>query len=301
MDENIDLPAIFAAIWVRKWWVATSVLLCTGAFATAAFLMTPVYRASVVLVAADTARNGLGGALGSALGQFGGLASLAGIDVSGGGMSQEEALAVLKSREFTEKFILDRNLMPQLFADEWDAASGKWKSSQEKPPTPGKAYRFFDKKVRSISQDKKTGLVTLQIDWTDRKQAAAWANELAERLNAEMRSRAIEMVDASIGYLERELEKTRVVATRDAISRLIEAQVRQRMIATVMREYSFRIVDKAMVADADDPVRPKRLILIVAGFGIGMVLGVALALFVAPLLHFVTTRDSMRSALVSKT
>ncbi len=56
----------------------------------------------------------------------------------------------------------------------------------------------------SISRDRKTGLITVQIDWRDAVKAARWGQyEIVARLNAEMRSRAIQSTNASVGYLEK--------------------------------------------------------------------------------------------------
>jgi capsular polysaccharide biosynthesis protein len=226
-------------------------------------------------------RAGIGGGIGSALGQLGGLASLAGISVGGTGTDTDEALAVLKSREFTESFISDHNLLPTLFPAKWNSTSGQWNVPPDERPTLGKAYKLFDKKIRSIIQDKKTGLVTLQIDWKDRQKAADWANELVQRLNAEMRARAIKRSEGSVEYLERELMNTPTVATREAINRLIETQVKQRMFANVSQEYVFRVVDRALPADLDDPESPKKLYLLIEGLLLGLAIGVVGALLLS--------------------
>jgi uncharacterized protein involved in exopolysaccharide biosynthesis len=271
--DIIDSRKVFAALTAKRWWVLGSVVLFTAAFTGAAFLMTPIYRSTTILVAASN-NQGSGG-LGGALGDLGGIASLAGINVSTKTSMTEEALAVLKSREFTERFIADENLMPKLFARKWDAASGKWRGE---PPTPDRAYRYFNEKIRSVDQDKKSGLITVQIDWKNRFESAAWVNELVHRLNQEMRTRAIADADASLGYLDKELQSTTVVVTHDAIGHLIESQVKQRMLATVNKEYAFRVVDRGMPADADDPIKPQKLIMIAAGFTLGVMIGTIFAL-----------------------
>jgi uncharacterized protein involved in exopolysaccharide biosynthesis len=253
-EDIIDSRKVLAALTAKRWWVLGSMVFFTAAFTGAAFLMTPIYRSTTIL---------------------GGIASLAGINVSSKTSMTEEALAVLKSREFTERFIADETLMPKLFARKWDAASGKWKGE---PPTPDRAYRYFNEKIRSVDQDKKSGLVTVQIDWKNRFESAAWVNELVHRLNQEMRTRAIADADASLGYLDRELQSTTVVVTHDAIGHLIESQVKQRMLATVNKEYAFRVVDRGMPADADDPIKPQKLIMIAAGFTLGVMIGTIFAL-----------------------
>jgi uncharacterized protein involved in exopolysaccharide biosynthesis len=121
-------------------------------------------------------------------------------------------------------------------------------------------------------------LVSLQIDWRDRVEAAAWANELVERLNAEMQARALAKANASLGYLEKELAASSVVETRDAINRLIESQIKTRMVANTTREYAFRVVDRAMAPDADDPVWPVKSLFFLCGPLLGLGVGIGLIL-----------------------
>jgi len=273
--DTIDSRELFSRLLARKWWIVSSVLVFTAALTAAAFLMTPIYRATTVLVPANTTQgsSGLG-----ALGQLGGIASLAGINVGPKGSMTDEALAVLKSRGFTEQFIVDERLMPKLFSRRWNAVTGTWKG---RPPTPAKAYRYFNEKIRSIDQDKKTGLVTLQIDWKDRNEAALWANELVDRLNQVMRQRAIAESDASLGFLTSELQSSNEVVTREAIGHLMESQIKQRMMADVTKEYVFRIVDRAMAPDADDPVKPQKVAMIAAGAFLGLLVGCVLVMLVS--------------------
>jgi len=272
-DDVVDSRKIIAALKAKRWWVLGSVVFFTAAFTGAAFVMTPIYRSTTVLVQANS--NQSSGGLGAALGDLGGIASLAGLSVGTRTSATEEALAVLRSREFTERFIADEGLITKLYAKKWDAATGKWRGE---PPTPDKAYRYFNERIRAVDQDKKTGLITVQIDWRDRNEAAAWVNLLVERLNQEMRTRAIRDADASLGYLDKELQTTTIVATHDAIGHLIESQVKQRMLANVSKEYVFRVVDRGMPADADDPIKPQKLTMIAAGFTLGAMIGVVIAL-----------------------
>jgi uncharacterized protein involved in exopolysaccharide biosynthesis len=281
-DEVVDLRYVLARLIAFWRWIAVSALVFMLGAAAVAFLMRPVYRASTVMIASDVGNEGMGGAISSALGSIGGLASLAGLGLGGNAARAEEALAVLKSRQFTEAFIRERNLMPVLFPDDWDVQAKRWRGSEDDWPTYGKAYKKFDERIRTVEQDKKTGLITLHVDWRDRAQAAQWANELVERLNLEMRSRAIAKSSAAVGYLEKELESTIVVATREAINRLIEAQVKERMLANVTQEYSFRVVDKAMAPDKDDPLRPQKVLLLAGGLFAGLCVGFAAVLMFAP-------------------
>lgn len=280
--DVLDLHGMLIKVFQRRWWVAASAILFAIVAAAIAFLSTPVYRASAILMPASTDPGGLNSTLTSALGALGGLADIASIGLGRSDAATVEALAVLQSREFTERFIGDKQLTPKLYASKWDSAKGEWKVPPKERPTSAKSYKRFQKKIRSVSRDKKTGLVTLNINWTNPDEAAEWANELVNRLNVEMRARAIRNAEAALGFLEKELAATSTIDTRDAISRLMEAQIKQRMLANVTQEYAFRIVDKAMAPDADDPIRPKKSLMVASGLLLGVAFGFACAILFTP-------------------
>jgi uncharacterized protein involved in exopolysaccharide biosynthesis len=276
-DDGANVGAMVSTLLAHWWWIAISVVLFGALFITLNHVLTPVYRASVVLIPAkndqgmDSSSSGIGGGIG-------GVASLVGINLGGSDSETEEALAVLKSREFTNSFISDFNLLPVLYADKWDARTGKWTVDEAHQPTMSKAYRLFDKKIRAIVPEKKTSLITLNIDWTDRAEAAKWANELVSRLNKVMRQREMARADMAMGYLEKEFETTTAVATREAIAHLIEMQVKQRMYATVTQDFAFRVIDHAALADKDEVHFPNKLMMAIAGPIIGLMVGVMVVL-----------------------
>lgn len=278
-EDEISLRELALQLWQGRWIIIALVVLCTAALTIAAFSMTRVYRATTVFVPAN-ANKSAGGGLSAALGQLGGLASLAGVSVGSGDAETQEALAVLGSREFTERFIAEKNLMPRLYAKIWDAEAGKWKVPEKERPTMSKAVDYFNK-IRAVTQDKKTGLITLSVDWSDRVEAAAWANDLLRRANEEMRTRAIAQSEASIGFLDKELKVTTQLGTQEAINRLIEIQIKQRMLANVTGEYSFRVVDKAFPSDEDSPIKPNKRLMVVAGPLLGGFLGALWVLIAA--------------------
>jgi len=274
---DIDIRRFVAQLAAHKWWLVACAVASTLTFGVVAFTMTPVYQATTVLVSAQHDQSALG-SLGSSLGQLGGLASLAGINVGSGDSQAQESLAVLQSREFTEAFIRDNGLMQELFRSRWDTSAQQWRGAKDSWPSLAQASKLFSSKVRDVSRDRLTGLVTMHIEWRDPRTAALWANRLVERVNSEMRVRAISSTSASLGFLENELQRSSAVETRQAINRLIEGQINQRMLANVTQEYAFRVVDRALPPDPRDKVRPNKPLLLVFGFFIGIFLGVFLVL-----------------------
>ncbi|MDH5300487.1 MAG: Wzz/FepE/Etk N-terminal domain-containing protein [Gammaproteobacteria bacterium] len=274
VDDEINLLDYWRVLVEYKKLIVLLTVLATALALTVALLMTPVYRAEVMVMPAD---DKTGGGLSALAGQFGGLASLAGIELGGGGGQTAAAMATLNSRAFTEMFINEHKLMPVLFAQQWDAQNKHWLVEAD-APTAWDAFKVFDG-IRTISEDKKSGMITLSVEWTDPALAAAWANQLIERINAHQQAKAITEAKESIAYLRQELEQTGVVEMRQSIFNLIEAQTKQIMLANVREDYAFKVIDPAVVPE--EKIKPKRALIVVLGFMVGLMLGVFTAFFVS--------------------
>ena len=272
VNDEIDLGSGLRLLWRRRWWIVAAAALGSLSALGLSLVMSPVYRASVVMVPVDDA--GAEGALGSAVGQLGGLASLVGLNIGGGRSRTPEALAVLKSRRFLESFFAEEHLLPILFSKRWNATTKSWAVTGDQVPTAGDAYRFFGKKVLSVSDDKKTSLVTLSVNWRNPDQAADWANKLTARLNGEMRLRAQQQADASVGFLKKELDSTLDIGTREAVNRLMEVEIKRRMLANTRQEYAFRVVELAFAPEPKDKVSPQKLLMVVMGLVLALFLTV---------------------------
>jgi uncharacterized protein involved in exopolysaccharide biosynthesis len=272
-----DIDGLMAALRSMLPLVFSASLAFGIAMTVVSFIMTPIYRGTTILTKAQSDKSSMGSGLSSALSSMSGFAALAGLGLGGDDEAVEESLAVLKSRQFTEEFIQDNNLMPVLFPKLWDVRGGHWKAGIKKVPTLGKGYEAFDR-IRKIERDSKTGLITVRVDWKDPVIAADWANRLPERLNTEMRDRALAEAESSLGYLQKEYADTVDIPTREAISRLIEGQIKRKMLAHVTTEFALHFVDRATAADPDEPVRPIKVVYIALGLFFGAGVGIAAAL-----------------------
>lgn len=263
----------------RWWWLLFGALLGLGLGVAAAFILRPVYQARVLIVPVKD--DAVSGGLSNIVGQLGGLASLAGLG-AGGDTKRNENVAILMSRGFTERFIRQENLVPVLFASRWDAARNAWRPHWYKPdPSIADAVRKFDRKIRFLSEERRTGVMTLLVEWRDREQAATWANRIVARANAELRQKAILESKRNIEYLEHEAGATDVAAIKASIYRVVETEVRRGMLANVRPDYAFRVLDPAVVPDERDFVRPRRALLVTGGFVAGFLAALALAIGVA--------------------
>jgi uncharacterized protein involved in exopolysaccharide biosynthesis len=276
---------------IRHWpkiFVVTA-LLTMAAVITYAFTTTPVYRGVVKLMPREN--DNPGGALQSVLGQFGGLASMAGL--SFGSVNEQEALALLKSRVLFTMFANEKDLMPILFQGSWDASARRWRAGLKHVPTMDDAWLRFDGGIRRVSDDPKTQLITLEVTWKDRQQAAEWANELARLANEALRERALRESAASIASYQEQLAHTDTVELRQSISKLMEVQFNRSAVAKSRMDYALSVIDPAYVPDPKHFVAPRRFLLLVISGPLGVFLAVCMVLIVE---FAANTRAEMRRA-----
>ena len=253
-EEGVSLREFLSFIWRSRWIALAAGALCAVGAALAAWVATPDYTASVILLPVNTHGGSLD--LGASASELSGLASLAGINLSGGNQVKTEALATLDSEILTEQYIRQNDLLPVLFSREWNAAARQWNTTDPaKVPTLWKANRRF-KDVRSVVDDTKTGLVTLTIRWKDPHVAAQWANGLVKLTNDYLRQRAIDEAERSIAYLNGEVVKTNIVEVRSAIYNLMETEIKNEMIARGRDEYALRVIDPAVPPEKKSYPRP---------------------------------------------
>lgn len=277
-DTRDALLEIAAVLWASRWIVVSTVICCAIAAAVVARSVAPRYTASVLLspVSNRASSSELGGGLASAASELSGIASLAGISLSTADSAKAVAVATLQSEALTERYIHDNNLLPVLFSGQWNHVLGEWKGSdQTRFPTPWMGNAYFKKHVRKVTEDAKTGLVTLSVTWTDPKLAAQWANGLVRLTNDYMRDNAIGESERDIAYLSGEAAKTSVVELRNAIYQLMETEIRQDMLAKGSEEYALKVIDPAAVPES--PSFPQTILWILGGTAMGVVLGAIIA------------------------
>jgi uncharacterized protein involved in exopolysaccharide biosynthesis len=273
-NNELSLSAVARFLAQNFWTWATITLIFAVAALVLALNMTNLYRSDVVVSPADSS-SGMS-ELGS---QLGGLASLAGINLGGGGSKKsDEALEYLRSRVFTTDFIQRHQLMPILFAKKWDPVQHAWRDPND-PPSLSDAVTRFSKKVRQIAEDRRTGIVTVSIVWSDRNLAAEWANAMVAEADTALRERAVAQQSKSIEYLKSEAQRTNSVEVGSAISKLMETELKNAMVARTRDAYAFKVLDPAVPSDPKEHESPNRPLIVVVGGGVGFAVGVLVAAF----------------------
>ncbi|MBT5923988.1 MAG: LPS O-antigen length regulator, partial [Cellvibrionales bacterium] len=195
VDDEIDLRELWNALWQGKIQIAAITSVFAIASVIIALMLPNIYRSEALLAPAEESQ---GGGLAALAGQFGGLASIAGINLSEGATDPTVvAIETLKSRRFIKTFIDNHQLLvPLMAADGWEATTDAlsidndiydidtqaWVRNVSAPlkpkPSDIEAYEFFMEDVLSVSQDKKSSLVTIGMEFYSPSLAKQWVDWL---------------------------------------------------------------------------------------------------------------------------
>lgn len=270
-QSDISFRAVARLFWEGKWIVAATVSLGTALAVAYAMWATPIFRAEALVQARDDTKAGLG--LGVLAAPLGGLSELAGL--SGASGTRAVAMATLKSRSVIEPFIAEEGLLPLLYADLWDAAAGSWKDSSP-VPSVWQAYNDFTRGILKVTEDRKTGLATVAVEWKDPELARRWVTALVARTNQHLKSVAIREGESNLGYLEGQSRRVGQIEVQRAVYGLIESELKKLMLAKGSEEFAIRTVDPAVTPQRK--IRPRRAQMVAVGFLLGGLLGVAVVL-----------------------
>lgn len=252
--------------------------------------MPNIYRAEALLVPATAEDSG---GMSGIVGQFGGLASLAGVSLGSDTVGKTDlALEVLKSRVFINGFVDKHDIVVPLLAGKgWDNENEKWildesvydidkdhwstefLSKGNDKPSRQRVYKKF-KSLLSVIQDKKSKLVYIGIDIASPVAAKQWVDWLVADLNVQIKQRDMENARKSIGYLQTQIEKTPVKEMQQIFYQLIEEQTKQMMLAELRDEYVLTTVDPAVVPE--EKIAPGRIAICFFATLLGVFLGIVL-------------------------
>jgi LPS O-antigen subunit length determinant protein (WzzB/FepE family) len=291
-DDEIDLRELFGVLRAGR----IKIIAITAVFAIASVIyalsLPNQYKATVLL---SPAQSSSGGGLSGALGDLGGLASLAGVSLGGAGSEDKLAQEIMQSWSFVEGFIEDNNLAVGVYAaDGWDRSSNEievdsdlydvsksqWLVENDNtgvlgPPSSWELFEAFSE-ILSVSEDKKSGLVEVSIEYYSPYLAKQWLDLYVAAINAHMQQREMAKVTRNIEYLQIQIKKTSIAEMQEVFYTIIEEQIKNKMLAEASPEFVFDSVSPSMVPEVKS--QPKRAMIVILGALLGVVLSVLVVL-----------------------
>ncbi|MFL2693689.1 MAG: Wzz/FepE/Etk N-terminal domain-containing protein [Gammaproteobacteria bacterium] len=284
-NDEIDLKELFFNFWAYRF----KIFVITSIFALSSLIyslsLSDQYKATVVLAPSQSSQGGLS----SALGQLGGFASVAGLNLDKTEVDEAKiAQEVMRSWSFIDHFISENDLMAEVYAvtgwnkqlnqyevDKtiYDTQNKKWLYKNRAdiigPPTSWTLYEEFLKKLE-VSLDKQTGLVTLSIEHYSPYVAKEWVDMYLQAINSYMQQRRIERITNNIDYLSEQIDQTQINEMRTAFFNIMEEQIKNKMLAEASPEYVFVTVSPAMVPELKS--KPSRALICILLTFLGFVL-----------------------------
>ena len=289
-DDEIDLRELFLVLWEGKLAIILGTALSALIAVLVALGLPNKYTAEALL--APRAEGGAGGTLAQLASQYGGLASLAGINVGGLGGGGKGAIAIemLKSREFFGEYLYDHVLVDLMAAEGWDPVSKKTtldasiydSASQiwvrdvgpgvQVKPSVQEAHKAFVEGALKVNEDKQTGFITVATTHYSPSVARDWVLLIVNGVNDAVRARDVEEAENSIVFLNEQRQKTNLVSLSEVFAELIEQQTKTVMLAAASKEYVFQIIDPPVAPESKS--EPSRALICILGVLLGGMLAV---------------------------
>tara|TARA_B110000879_G_C11101661_1_gene483440 strand:- start:417 stop:1343 length:927 start_codon:yes stop_codon:yes gene_type:complete len=289
-NHEVDLHMLLKLIWKGKFFILLSTFLFSLAIIFYSLSIPNLYSSTSLLATAYEKDN-----LSSKLGSYSVLAGAAGISLPGDSDNPStEAVARIESLDFFSNHFLPHIKIENLMAiKSWlyegniieynenifDYESGKWKNgskfSKNNIPSNQEAYWTYLKNL-SISEDNKTGFISITITHQSPYLAKKWVDVIVKNINESMRNDSNKISTNSINFLKKKTQETNLKEINQAISKLLESQMQKQMLASVSEDYIFKILDRASVPEAK--ASPRRSLIVILGSLFGFLLSLCIYL-----------------------
>lgn len=292
IQDEIDLRELFYVLLGGKW-IIVSLTACVSIIGVIYSLFLPNIYESKTMLAPVNSSSSISGALGS----YSGFAGLAGISLPSGDDEGNSAKAIQKigSLSFFENNILPNIHLPDLMAvkswnsktnimafDEsiYDTSSNTWirdySHPQQQIPSAQESYEVF-KQHLSLSDDKKSGFITISIKHQSPFIAKQWAELVINEVNTFYRQKDKSASEKALIYLNQQIAMTSLSEIKQVIAELMQEETQKLALIEANQTYVFDYIDPPAVMEQKSQPNRAQISILFALFG-GM-LSIALVLF----------------------
>jgi len=291
-DDEIDLRELFYVLLEGKWIIVSLTAFVSIIGVIYSLLLPNIYQSKAMLVPVNSS-SGISGALGS----YSGLAGLAGISLPSGGDEGNSAKAIQKisSLSFFENNILPNIHLPDLMAVKswnsktntltfddsiYDTNSNTWirdySYPQQQIPSAQESFEVFKTAHLSLSEDKKSGFITLAIKHQSPFIAKQWVELVINEVNAFYRQKDKSESEKAVSYLNQQISITGLSEIKQVIAQLLQEETKKLTLIEANQYYVFDYIDPPVVMEKKS--EPKRALICIFSALLGGMLSVLLVL-----------------------
>lgn len=288
MEDEINFFDIFRILWKGKWVVFSSTILITFLAILYSLSLPNIYQSSAIL-----SPNEKQNSMSAALENYSGLASLAGVNLPTQANVDNASNAIVKmvTLSFFEDNLFPNIYLPNLLSvkswnhqeneliydgDIYDKANEKWVRSfsypQKQIPSAQESFEIFHEKNFTISEDKKTGFVTVTIKHYSPYIAKKWAQLTANQINIFYSEKDRKQAENSIDFLNAKIIDTNFSEIKDVMAQLLKQEIQKLTLIEANKNYVFEFIDPPYVQE--EKVEPQRALICIFGFIIGIFIGI---------------------------
>ena len=291
-DDEIDLRELFYVLLEGKWIIVSLTAFVSIIGVIYSLLLPNIYESKAMLVPVNSS-SGISGALGS----YSGLAGLAGISLPSGGDEGNSAKAIQKisSLSFFENNILPNIHLPDLMAVKswnsktntltfddsiYDTNSNTWirdfSYPQQQIPSAQESFEVFKTAHLSLSEDKKSGFITLAIKHQSPFIAKQWVELVINQVNAFYRQKDKSESEKAVSYLNQQISMTGLSEIKQVIAQLLQEETKKLTLIEANQYYVFDYIDPPAVMEKKS--EPKRALICILSALLGGMLSILLVL-----------------------
>ena len=291
-DNQIDLRELFYVLLDGKWIIVSLTAFVSIIGVIYSLLLPNIYESRAILVPVNSS-SGISGALRS----YSGLAGLAGINLPSDGNEGNSAEAVKKisSLSFFENKIMPNIHLPDLMAvkswnsgtntltfDEsiFDRNSNTWirdySYPQQQIPSAQESFAVFKTKHLSLSEDIKSGFITLSIKHQSPFVAKQWAELVVNEVNDFYRQKDKLESEKAVSYLNQQISMTSLSEIKEVIAQLLQEETKKLTLIEANKYYVFEFIDPPAVME--EKSQPKRALICILSALLGGILSILFVL-----------------------
>ena len=291
-DDEIDLIELFNVLLEGKWTIVSLTAFISTLGVIYSLLLPNIYESKATLVPVN-----LSSGISRALGSYSGLAGLAGISLPSDSDEGNSAKAIQKisSLSFFENNILTNIYLPDLMAVKswnsktntltfddsiYDKNSNTWTRDysypQQQIPSAQESFKVFKTEHLSISEDKKSGFITLSIKHQSPFIAKQWAELVVDEINAFYREKDKLDSEKAVSYLNQQISMTGLSEIKQAIAQLLQEETKKLTLVEANQYYVFDFIDPPAVMEKKS--EPKRALICILSALLGGILSILLVL-----------------------
>ncbi len=295
-EDEIDLREIFGVILKRKLFIAVFTIIVTLLAVLYVLSKPNIYTVKTTLLPVEVSG-------GMSLGGLGGLASLAGVDIGGGGeISPSESFEMVLNdygliKQFVENNKLDETLLNRdtsnyYFALGYRGVYDLFNSPKENIEKLNKeqdiynTYKMLTQMI-SISQDKKTGVMTLSVSDPDMQLALNMLDQFLSKASHYLIDIKEKEINTQLAYYEETLKEIRDVQIKEQLSLQVSGLIHSKIMLHSSPYYKVKKITEPVLPYYKDKSKPKRGLIVV----VALITSIMLSIFIVFFLEFISKKE----------